>query len=603
MAGATATSGARSRDGARVTMLLRCEPAELAFKPLPSGAAPPQGFTLRNTDAVSAVAFKVRTTEPRRFGVAPVCGLIAPGQEVTVRVTLKKNAAPAEGEAEAPVPFRIMATRVQEADRAAFAVGQSARERREQDQAAAAFAAAPAAEVEQHRLSARVSARAAPVVDMIAARTAVMGGGLLVEPRTLQLDASPSVTLSLGKLTLRRPPAPPTTTAPPGVLLWKFRTTEPGVYAVRPAMGVFLSGAGGASETVTVTVTRRTVSSGRRANGGATPRDAAPPKLKLTSVNLGANFSLCPAAAAVCGSSGSTAGATALWKLIVDTPLLAAASVHQFVDIALTTPAGRARDRAAAAIISAAPIAGPRPATAAMRTTSGRARLPAAPAPMAEAMQSPATCHVEQSADAWAAQIHRQQRQGSDGRQRAAAVPEYFLDPILGRVFVDPVTTEVGNTYERSSIEKWLASGARPSSLLGTAFSSPFVAAFWPDFGVNCASGKRTDPLTNAVLEDTRLVPNNVLRSQIQAWRAAAPCGEPASNATLAYNDAEMELEEQSPPTLECAKGGSTPGANVVAGIGGVRRRPLCAQSRLLREPAAEGGERSSLGELCANAS
>ena len=381
-------SGASLWKHGPLRMMLRCAPESLVFAPLPSGAAPPQSVSLRNADLNSAVAFKVKTTEPRRFGVAPVCGLIGPGQEVMVRVTLKRAAAAAD-EAEAPVPFRVMATRVA-ADRAAHAVGQRARERREQERVAAAFAAAE--EVEQHRLSARVSAPAAPAVDMSAARSAVMGGGLLVEPRGLELDASPSVTLSLGKLTLRRPPSPPTAAAAPGVLLWKFRTTEPGVYAVRPAMGVFLSGAGGAPETVTVT--RRTVSSGRRANnsGGATPRDAAPPKLKLTSVNLGPNFSLCPAAAAVCGSTGSSAGATALWKLVAETPLLAAASVHQFVDITLTTPAGRARDRAAAAIGSAAPLAGPRAAAAATRTTSRRTRPVAAAAAAPAEVSSRAVC-------------------------------------------------------------------------------------------------------------------------------------------------------------------------------------------------------------------
>ena len=382
---------------------------------------------------------------------------------------------------------------------------------------------AEGATVEQHQLSARVTAPApAPVpVDVAAARAAVMGGGVLVEPQSLRLDASPSVTLSLGKLTLRRPAAPPIAAARPGALLWKFRTTEPGVYAVRPAMGIFLDGRAAVDQEV-VTVTRRTVSSGRRANGGGVASSGAAvpgPRLKLSTVALGPGFSRCPAGAALVtpASAKSTAGISAVWKLVADTPLLKASTVHQYVDIELTTPASLARARAAAAISSEAPIhgyrgggarAGGRPPAAA-GGFGPRAAAAAAAQQTATATESPA--REEQSAGEWAAAMHQQQQHpatntttgeggGGGGGSALQKVPEYFLDPILGRVFVDPVTTEVGNTYERSSIERWLA------------------------------SGKRTDPLTNAVLEDTRLVPNNVLRSQIQAWREAAPDSSSGNN-------------------------------------------------------------------------
>jgi len=54
----------------------------------------------------------------------------------------------------------------------------------------------------------------------------------------------------------------------------------------------------------------------------------------------------------------------------------------------------------------------------------------------------------------------------------------------------EPVTTLAGNTYEKVSIMAWFRTHG-------------------------------TDPLTNARLTTKRLVPNNSLRSQIQAWMQA----------------------------------------------------------------------------------
>ena len=54
----------------------------------------------------------------------------------------------------------------------------------------------------------------------------------------------------------------------------------------------------------------------------------------------------------------------------------------------------------------------------------------------------------------------------------------------------EPVTTLAGNTYEKVSIMAWFRT-------------------------------HQTDPLTNARLSTKRLVPNNSLRSQIQAWMQA----------------------------------------------------------------------------------
>ena len=338
--------------------------------------------------------------------------------------------------------------------------------------------------MEQHQVSVRLAEP--PSADGIAAaRSAVLAGGLVVEPRSLRLDASPSVALSLGKLTLRRPAVPPTATATSGVLIWKFRTTEPGVYAVRPAMGMFIRGSVG-SDVEVVTVTRRAVRTGRRANAART--GAAAPRLKLSSVVLGLGCIQLPAGAP---NRSSTIEISDMWKKVAETPLLKASTVHQYVDIQLTTPAIIARDRGEAAIRSEAPIDGQHGTSRSRAAPVLRSRL------SVDTQSTDSPVREQQSAEEWAVEIHQKAKS-------VQAVPEYFLDPILGRIFVDPVTTEVGNTYERASIERWLA------------------------------SGKRTDPLTNAVLEDTRLVPNNLLRSQIQAWRAAAPgAGSNSSGAQI----------------------------------------------------------------------
>ena len=64
--------------------LLRCGPEELAFSATPQA----KPITLCNTSS-SAVAFKVKTTAPLRFAVAPVSGLIQPGQSIDVRGVLR----------------------------------------------------------------------------------------------------------------------------------------------------------------------------------------------------------------------------------------------------------------------------------------------------------------------------------------------------------------------------------------------------------------------------------------------------------------------------------------------------------------------------------
>ena len=67
--------------------------------------------------------------------------------------------------------------------------------------------------------------------------------------------------------------------------------------------------------------------------------------------------------------------------------------------------------------------------------------------------------------------------------------PENFLCPITCDIMDDPVAAKDGHTYERSAIQRWFD------------------------------QGKRSSPVTNAVMRSTDLVPNHFVKSQISAWR------------------------------------------------------------------------------------
>lgn len=71
-------------------------------------------------------------------------------------------------------------------------------------------------------------------------------------------------------------------------------------------------------------------------------------------------------------------------------------------------------------------------------------------------------------------------------------IPVEFLCPITQQLMVYPFTTAEGNSYEYSAISLWLRR-------------------------------HDVDPLTNLPLSDTRLFPNNSLRSSIQAWLESHP--------------------------------------------------------------------------------
>ncbi|KAJ0973123.1 hypothetical protein J5N97_021082 [Dioscorea zingiberensis] len=68
------------------------------------------------------------------------------------------------------------------------------------------------------------------------------------------------------------------------------------------------------------------------------------------------------------------------------------------------------------------------------------------------------------------------------------SIPLLFRCPISLDLFTDPVTLSTGQTYDRPSIEQWLA------------------------------RGNRTCPVTMQRLHDTSLVPNHTLRHLIDQW-------------------------------------------------------------------------------------
>lgn len=75
--------------------------------------------------------------------------------------------------------------------------------------------------------------------------------------------------------------------------------------------------------------------------------------------------------------------------------------------------------------------------------------------------------------------------------QSNVQIPLYFRCPISLELMQDPVILSTGQTYDRSSIEKWVA------------------------------SGNTTCPVSMQKLEDFTLIPNHTLRRLIQEWCVA----------------------------------------------------------------------------------
>ena len=82
-------------------------------------------------------------------------------------------------------------------------------------------------------------------------------------------------------------------------------------------------------------------------------------------------------------------------------------------------------------------------------------------------------------------------------------IPHLFRCPISLDLFEDPVTLCTGQTYERSSIEKWLA------------------------------AGNLTCPVTMQKLHDPSIVPNHTLRHLIHQWLEMVPQFDPGNYATI----------------------------------------------------------------------
>ena len=72
--------------------------------------------------------------------------------------------------------------------------------------------------------------------------------------------------------------------------------------------------------------------------------------------------------------------------------------------------------------------------------------------------------------------------------------PEDFICPITTELMADPVMAADGHAYERTAIERWLAT-------------------------------KSTSPMTGEALEHTFLSPSHMVRRQIREWQQAHPGG------------------------------------------------------------------------------
>ena len=72
-------------------------------------------------------------------------------------------------------------------------------------------------------------------------------------------------------------------------------------------------------------------------------------------------------------------------------------------------------------------------------------------------------------------------------KETFGSVPEELICPISGEIFVDPVMTCDGHTYERLAIEAWLIK-------------------------------HKTSPITNMNLENKNLIPNFVIKQLVKAF-------------------------------------------------------------------------------------
>ena len=84
--------------------------------------------------------------------------------------------------------------------------------------------------------------------------------------------------------------------------------------------------------------------------------------------------------------------------------------------------------------------------------------------------------------------------QGPATAATVTTVPDYLMCPISQEMFIDPVTTILGYTYERAFIEEWFEK-------------------------------HDTDPLTNEKLSSKTLVPNRLIKSEVEHFKAVVSRG------------------------------------------------------------------------------
>ena len=125
--------------------------------------------------------------------------------------------------------------------------------------------------------------------------------------------------------------------------------------------------------------------------------------------------------------------------------------------------------------------------------TSALAKVRAAAAAQAEALvaarrerQAPAAS-ASSAAAATARERRKAERMQARVNQHMPEPPKDYACPITHEAMIDPVVDALGNTYERSAIERWLRDN-------------------------------NTAPLTGEVLPDKLLAPNNALKSLILVW-------------------------------------------------------------------------------------
>ncbi|KAK7282315.1 hypothetical protein RIF29_10988 [Crotalaria pallida] len=100
-------------------------------------------------------------------------------------------------------------------------------------------------------------------------------------------------------------------------------------------------------------------------------------------------------------------------------------------------------------------------------------------------------------------------------------IPHLFRCPISLDLLEDPVTLCTGQTYDRSSIEKWLA------------------------------AGNLTCPVTMQKLQDPSIVPNHTLRHLIDQWLQLGHQFDPGNSATIDYLASLKHTLESQQVTLE----------------------------------------------------